>query len=145
MTLIKKALVPIKEAGIKLFGGYDKSASKRNVGTPLLNTPNGIVSTDQGKADTLSDLFHDAFTLENINALSNLDHSLFPSMRKRTFNPTKLQDQMLSYRLYSDLALQLASPIRIKLQQYYDTGTAPQAWSDTRVPPMAKKGSKHDP
>ena len=48
-------------------------------------------------------------------------------------------------RVLRDLAPQLAGPVCILFQQFYDTGTIPQAWRDALVSPVHKKGSKHDP
>ena len=147
-----------QEGGIKRFWGYVKSSRKDSVGVPTLNTHDGPVSTDQGKADTLNDLFNDAFTSENLDTLPIIDHSPFPSMRSITFTIPgirKLLENLkphkaagpdaLPPRLLRDLAPQLASPICILFQQFYDTGIIPQAWRDAIVSPVHKKGSKHDP
>ena len=147
MTLTKTTPVPKREA----FWGYIKSARKDSVGVPTLKTNNGPVSTDQDKADTLNNLLHDAFTSENLDSLSNLDdpsshrmHDIsftVPGVCKllRNLQPHKAAGpDALPPRVLRDLAPQLTGPVCILFQQFYDTGTIPQAWRDTLVSPQER-------
>ena len=112
---------------------------------------NDPVSNDQGKTDTLNELFNDAFTSENFDTLPILDHSPFPGIRNITFTISRIRKLLknikrynaagpddLSSHLLKDLTPQLSCSICIMFQQCYDTGAIPQAWRDTLVSPIHK-------
>ena len=81
------------------------------------------------------------------HAEHQFNHSWYPQAARelKTTGPDAAGPDALQPRLLRDLAPQLVSPICIMFQQFYDTGTIPQARRDALASPVHKKGSKHNP
>ncbi len=142
----------------KAFWQYVNSKLKYRDNVADLHTSGGIATTDQQKADALSEFYKKVFTREDTNSVPNFElRQVEAALQDITFTRQEVEDllkelninksqgpDLLHPRLLFEARSEISRPLFLIFRKSLDTGTLPKDWKDANITPIYKnKGSKH--
>ena len=141
----------------KKFWSYIKSLKKDHVKISSLSTPDGLVTDDTQKAETLNAQFKSVFTIERDGPLPDKGPSPHPTMpeisisyyisgiRKLSQNldiHKAMGPDQISAEILRELQDILSPILEIIFNYSLNTGTVPCDWKMTNITPLFKKGAQ---
>ena len=129
-----------------------------NVGVPILSDTNGLLITNQAKAECLNTQFVSVFTSDDGKHLPDKGLSPYGEMDTIQFTQPGIEillkniDQTkatgpdeLPARILKETAKEIAGVLSVIFQQSYEEGTVPSDWLTARISAIYKKGDKANP
>ena len=142
----------------KTFWKYVNSKLKSRENVANLHTNTGVASTDQDKANVLSEFFKQVFTNEDTSIIPEFEdrvtaealgdvmfteEDILKLLKEININKSQGPD-LLHPRLLFEARELIAKPLFIIFRNSIDTGILPREWKEANISPIYKnKGNKH--
>ena len=142
----------------KRFWSYIKSRKLDHMGIPTLKKDGNLITTNEDKANLLSENFQRVFTTEDLSNIPNMGDSNIPNISPINFNLNGIlkllkglnvkkacgPDQ-IPIRVMKYAAQEIAPVMEVIFNQSLNSGILPDDWLTANVTPIFKKGKKSDP